>query len=101
MGRLSRGGAPGAAVALVAIAALPSVSAAQLPSIDLGPRIELLEDEGGRLTAADVAREPHGSRFRPSADDPPNLGYSSSVFWARISVALPRGAPWLLGPRDR
>ncbi|MEO8718662.1 MAG: 7TM-DISM domain-containing protein, partial [Burkholderiales bacterium] len=57
----------------------------------LGTYIEVLEDPGGHLTLEDVRKPPQAARFRHSAADPLNFGYSNSAWWLRFR--LPRGAP--------
>ncbi len=71
---------------------------AQPGSINLGPRVHLLEDREGRWTIEQIAGPGFAGGFRPSGATCPNLGYTSSVHWLRVPLHTPvdAGQPWLL-----
>jgi hypothetical protein len=71
----------------------------QTQSVQLAPRISVLEDAAGTLTLADVQRR--AADFQPSGvrdDAAINFGYSSSAWWLRIDLAADPDAArdWLL-----
>lgn len=71
----------------------------QTQSVQLAPRISVLEDTAGTLTLADVQRR--AADFQPSGvgdDAAINFGYSSSAWWLRIDLAADPDAArdWLL-----
>lgn len=55
----------------------------------LQPQVDYLEDPEGRLSLTEVRAEA-AARFQPLTSA--NLGYSSSTFWLRLSLARPRGS---------
>ena len=55
-------------------------------SYELGPYIEILEDETGEWTINDVTAKPLLSKFVPAKSRNINLGLSESAFWFRFSV---------------
>ena len=61
----------------------------------LVPEIAVLEDPEGRLTVDEVASPPLEARFRASASDRPNLGYTRSAYWLRVRYQLPDERRWL------
>ncbi len=48
--------------------------------------IEMLEDPDTSLTIDDVIAPRYSAKFKMASGGPPNLGYSSSVYWVRFSV---------------
>lgn len=59
---------------------------------------ELLVDEGGQLTIADVASAQSGSRFAPIANIRESYGYSRAPHWLRFTVRQEdaKAREWLL-----
>jgi adenylate cyclase len=55
-------------------------------SYELGPVIEILEDETGGWTIDDVTAKPLLNKFLPAQSRNINLGLSESAFWFRFSV---------------
>ena len=52
----------------------------------LGLQLEILEDQGGRLTIDDIVTNPDQSQFQLSQEEVPSFGYTNSVMWARFQV---------------
>lgn len=62
------------------------------PDDKLLPRIEFLEDAGGRLAYDDVVLAAQQGSFKALAEGTqPNFGLSRSVYWLRISLVLAEG----------
>lgn len=55
-------------------------------SYELGPFIEILEDETGEWTIDKVTAEPLLNKFVPAKSRNINLGLSESAFWFRLSI---------------
>ncbi|MBX7220691.1 MAG: response regulator [Blastocatellia bacterium] len=53
---------------------------------DLSPVIDILEDPLRTLTVEEVATPTWDSRFVPNRQPIPNLGFSNSAFWLRVTV---------------
>ncbi|HXC04964.1 MAG TPA: 7TM diverse intracellular signaling domain-containing protein [Bacteroidia bacterium] len=75
---------------LCTLASAPVAKAIQIVScpesnypIELGGKIEILEDPKGILTPEQVI---NSAVFRPSTQNVPNLGLSASVFWLRFHL---------------
>ncbi len=70
--------------------------------VRLGPRVEILEDPKGDMTleqvrAAAVRKDAQPGSFSPSADEVPNFGFTSSVYWVRFQLINQSQWPqWLL-----
>ena len=69
-----------------------------LEGVALGRRFELLEDSTGSLGIADVASPKRAGRFLRGVVDAPSLGFTSSVYWLRLTVENPSShtRSWLL-----
>jgi PAS domain S-box-containing protein len=52
----------------------------------VGRSLLLLEDKQGSMTIEEVTRPPLSSQFEPSNSDKPSFGYTSSAYWARLSL---------------
>ncbi len=52
----------------------------------LGQYIGVLEDADGRLGIEDITRPQYRDQFRTFNEDAPRFGFSSSVFWIRLSL---------------
>jgi signal transduction histidine kinase len=74
------------------------VAARPLAGEPIGRSFEVLEDEEGKLTVADVSSPDYRGRFTPSQRDAPSFGFSSSTYWLRLDVrdGGPRVRDWLL-----
>ena len=66
--------------------------------VPLGKYIEILEDKTGNLTIEDVTSPEILQRFSPSNQEEPGFGFTSSVYWARLTVKNPLhdSVEWLL-----
>ena len=64
----------------------------------LGLNIELLEDSTGKLTIEQVSSPKYNSRFTQSQETIPNLGFTNSVYWVRLTVfnATEKNTDWRL-----
>lgn len=60
-----------------------------MPGIALGHHLEILEDPQGNLSVKDLV---HLS-FRPSLEELPNFGPSTSAFWSRFTLSNPYAQP--------
>jgi serine phosphatase RsbU (regulator of sigma subunit)/anti-sigma regulatory factor (Ser/Thr protein kinase) len=67
---------------------------ASLTEASLGSHIDIFEDKTGSLDIKDVIHE----RFTPSSQNEPGFGFTSSVFWVRLTVKNPEQnqVDWLL-----
>ncbi len=91
------------AVALVFVQAAAAqavpVVLGDVPSINLSPSLEFLEDRSAAMTLGDV-RSAAASRFQPAGQSgvTTNFGLTGSAIWLRARLAVPAGAPraWLL-----
>lgn len=62
----------------------------------IGQYIELYVDETAKMSFADVQKQ----RFVPSTADRPNFGFTSAIYWARVTIANHSSQPhWLLQVR--
>jgi len=52
----------------------------------LGLFLELLEDSSRELTIDEVSSPEYAARFTPSHVEVPNLGYTDSAYWVRLSL---------------
>ena len=52
---------------------------------ELGKHLEIFEDKEGKLTIDDIRSPEYSNQFNKSKVKSPNYGFTSSVFWARIS----------------
>lgn len=81
----------GAALAEPPLPASPALAIdGHTASYEVAPYIDFLEDAGGALNIADVARS--GDQFRPvraSKNNEINFGYSRSAYWLRLVVNIP------------
>ncbi|MGK5094822.1 7TM diverse intracellular signaling domain-containing protein [Deltaproteobacteria bacterium TL4] len=55
----------------------------------LGPYLDLLEDPEGNKTIETISHAGPSSSFVPSQSNEPNVGYSSSTFWIRLTIKNP------------
>lgn len=62
------------------------------PHVDLGAKLQVLEDPGHELTLDEVAAMPDGA-FEKSDRRVPNHGFTHSAYWARIRVSNPDSYP--------
>lgn len=100
-------------VTLLCVGPWPSVAMAGIlpvgdsSSIAIGHQIEFLEDPEGALLRTDILQgriesvESQGATFRwqHAETEIPNFGYSTSVFWGRITLdfsTTAKGTRWLL-----
>lgn len=69
-----------------------------LGNASLGRYIEILEDKTGDLTIQDVTSLEKAQTFSPSEAEEPGYGFTSSVYWARLTVINPSNVPieWFL-----
>lgn len=69
-----------------------------LEGVSLGRRFSLLEDPTRSLGIADVVSSKHTRRFVRGVVEAPSLGFTSSVYWLRLSVENPSShmRSWLL-----
>jgi hypothetical protein len=52
----------------------------------VGPKVEYLEDAGGRLAIHDVMSPDFTASWRASRDETQNFGYTDSAYWLRFNV---------------
>ena len=52
----------------------------------LGRYIDLLEDPGGQWRIDEVASEAFRQRFQPSRQAIPNMGFTDSTYWVRLTI---------------
>ncbi|MBA3581014.1 MAG: GGDEF domain-containing protein [Gammaproteobacteria bacterium] len=64
-----------------------NIAAAPHAAISLANVVEVLEDPSGKLTLDDVTNGAAANRFVVSDTDQLNFGYSTSVHWARFTLA--------------
>ncbi|OZG74606.1 sensor domain-containing diguanylate cyclase [Hahella sp. CCB-MM4] len=69
--------------------ARPVLLTSELTSLALGPHLDLLEDKTGELTFAEVRDPANKDRFLPIGDESPNFGFTTSTWWARMSLINP------------
>jgi serine phosphatase RsbU (regulator of sigma subunit)/anti-sigma regulatory factor (Ser/Thr protein kinase) len=50
----------------------------------IGNKIEILEDPGGLYKLKDILSPDISEKFKPSEEDEPNFGFTSSVYWVRF-----------------
>jgi serine phosphatase RsbU (regulator of sigma subunit)/anti-sigma regulatory factor (Ser/Thr protein kinase) len=64
----------------------------------LGNNIDIFEDKDGYLDFNDITSPEISKQFIPSSQDEPGFGFTSSVFWIRLTVENPedRSIDWLL-----
>ncbi|UCF65775.1 MAG: GHKL domain-containing protein [bacterium] len=55
----------------------------------LGKKIEILEDKNGKLTIDNVIHPEMSGHFSPSAAEEPGFGFTSSVYWVKLTVHNP------------
>jgi serine phosphatase RsbU (regulator of sigma subunit)/anti-sigma regulatory factor (Ser/Thr protein kinase) len=72
-----------------------------IPGMDhavLGKHLEILEDPAGSLTINDILSLPYSSQFRKVEQDEPGFGFTSSVYWLKLSIKNSRdeAVDWLL-----
>jgi signal transduction histidine kinase len=61
-----------------------------LNDVSLGKYIEILEDETGTLTINDITSAKQTDKFLPSEEEEPGFGFTSSVYWVKLTVNNPR-----------
>jgi len=52
----------------------------------LGLYVDLLEDPSGELSITDIQQAQYQNGFVPSMEEKPSLGFTSSAYWARITI---------------
>ncbi len=57
-----------------------------LAEYSIGKYLDILEDPAGNLTIEQVISPEYKSRFFPSREESPNLGFTSSACWVRFHV---------------
>ena len=64
----------------------------------LGRYIALLEDPDATLTIDEVSAPEFADRFEKQDEDEPGFGFTSSAYWARLTIENPLDHPvdWLL-----
>ena len=70
--------------ALASVQSAPVEVDATFTSLELTPRIELLEDPSGAMDLAAVQESP---AFRAAPREGLKIGFSKSAWWARVTVA--------------
>lgn len=60
----------------------------QVKSYSIGWNLELLEDREGKFTIEEVASGQHNNAFVRSTQKVPNFSYTSSVYWARLTIDM-------------
>ncbi len=65
---------------------------------NLNRNLRFLEDKNKNFTIEQVSSPEFSQQFQPSKIDPPNFGYTSSAYWARLQVQNPsdRDIAWIL-----
>ncbi|MCG8673560.1 MAG: response regulator [Pseudomonadales bacterium] len=66
--------------------------------IPLGPYLEIFEDPTGQLDFAAISSSEYASSFQPTDEPIPNYGFSSSVFWVKLTLksTLAEKSDWFL-----
>jgi diguanylate cyclase (GGDEF)-like protein len=68
-----------------------------MAGVNIGPRVDILEDPTRALTLEAVRRAAASGRFTPAPARGVNLGYRDSVLWIRVRVDSRNArGPWLL-----
>ncbi len=67
-------------------------------SYNLNKHLRFLEDKNSNLTIEQVSSSEFSNQFQPSKIDPPNFGYTSSTYWARLQLqnSSNRDTKWIL-----
>ncbi len=101
LGAAARAEAPRSKRALARASEMMSVGldvASALRGLELGTRVDVLEDERGELQVEQLADAAVAARFRPSRAAVPSFGYTQSAYWLRFTVenSGPLERSWLL-----
>jgi len=83
-----------AAAAAPGVISLTTDESVRIPS--LSSSIQLLEDPTGQLDIDAVSRAPADAGFIAATPDTTNVGFSRSVWWARLSLRNDSGEPRLV-----
>ena len=70
-----------------AIAAPTLIVNEELTSVQLGYHLDILQDPEGTLSISDIEKPDLDRKFNENTIAVPNYGFTSTVFWARLSVA--------------
>ena len=67
-------------------------------SYNLIDYLKYLEDKDSNFTIEQVSSSEFSQKFQSSKIDPPNYGYTSSTYWARLQIQNPsdRDTKWIL-----
>jgi serine phosphatase RsbU (regulator of sigma subunit) len=57
-----------------------------MQKIKLGKKLEIMEDKTGKISFEEVSSGKFENKFIQSDDDSPNMGYTNSAYWARITL---------------
>jgi PAS domain S-box-containing protein len=78
-------------------AAPPLVIQSGVSSYPVGPHLDFLKDASRKLDIAQASSPDLAGEYHRSTSENPNLGFSTSVYWARLQLKGDmRGEPWLL-----
>lgn len=55
-------------------------------TVSLSPHLDFIEDVDGKLTIAEVSAEAMQAKFQKVEKDPPNFGFTDSVYWFRVVI---------------
>src|SRR6476620_8171007 len=59
---------------------------ASIPSIDITPNVQTLEDPAGNITFDQVQLPPYQNAFKPSNKAVLNFGFTESAYWLRFAI---------------
>ncbi|NTV13964.1 MAG: response regulator [Desulfobulbaceae bacterium] len=79
-------------------AAPPLVVQPGISSYPVGLHLDFLEDTSRALTFHQASSPDFAGEYHPSTSEKPNLGFTSSVYWARLQIQgeMVNTEPWLL-----
>ncbi|WP_341502052.1 diguanylate cyclase [Gallaecimonas sp. GXIMD4217] len=64
-----------------------------LEHLDLTPHLALLEDKEGSYNLVQIQSPAFGERFRPASKNGTNFGFTTSTWWARLTLDNPSNEP--------
>ena len=80
-------------IILISLFLMSGVAQGMLSGLDsdarhkvLGPQMEMLEDPGGDLSLEEVRAGRHSGRWQDVETRIPNLGYTDSAYWGRVTL---------------
>ena len=76
-----------------AFAADPLVVTEKKNIYSLGRHLDILEDRTGKLGISDIRQPETETLFQPSTVDKPGFGFTSSAYWARMTITSKLVAP--------